>query len=72
MTHRLWLINDDSLLKRRKQTGSHEFNWDGNDYQICFSNKFSLLYDKTVYFAVERKYQVDPKDGMNGEQLLKG
>lgn len=66
-------VNPDSKLysKRRKQTGSFELPWNGNSYQICFSNKFSLLYDKTVYLSIERKYETDPKENMDGEQLLK-
>ena len=27
----------------------------------CFKMRFSLLYDKTVYFSIERKYETDPK-----------
>lgn len=57
--------------KRRKESGNFQLPWDGSAYKICFSNKFSLLYDKTVYFSLERQYEIDPKQLMDGEQLLK-
>ena len=74
--------------KRRKESGTFQLPWDGSAYKMCFSNKFrcvtittafniehlkwSLLYDKTVYFSLEREYECDPKASMDGEQLLKG
>jgi len=57
--------------KRRKESGTFHLPWDGSAYKMCFSNKFSLLYDKTVYFSLEREYECDPKTLMDGEQLLK-
>ena len=39
--------------------------WDGKWYRICFSNQFSLLYDKTVYLSISTKEEYNPKDGQN-------
>jgi len=54
------------LYQNRRRSGG-EFNlpWDGKWYRICFSNQFSLLYDKTVYLSISTKEEYNPKDGQN-------